>query len=129
MLALAHLHFLAGGLRLDLQVVEREDAVDVDDGEARRVTIHLQLLWAASQLQLIVELDVGQGVLVHSSTHSADDERLGPSCNRANEVHAAEVRLDPSLFVINAVGIWQFFDVEGVLLARLLFLLLLQRAD
>ena len=114
------------GLLFGLHVVEREHSVDVDDGESGRVAVHLELLGSASELQLVVQLDVGKRVSVDGSALSAHDEGVGTCGDAADHVVATDVGLLPALLVVDAVGVWQLFDVERVLFSLLLLLFLLK---
>ena len=114
------------GLLFGLHVVEREHSVDVDDGESGRVAVHLELLGSASELQLVVQLDVGKRVSVDGSALAAHDEGVGTCGDAADHVVATDVGLLPALLVVDAVGVWQLFDMECVLFSLLLLLFLLK---
>ena len=115
----------AGGF----EVVEAEDTIDINDGELGRIAIHAKLLGSASQHDLVLQLDVGQGVLVNLPTHSADDKSIRAGCDRANKVCARDLRFLPLISVIDLIGVRNFLNMEGVFLARLFLLLLLKSRE
>lgn len=86
----------------------------------------MKLLWSASQLELVVQLNVRKSVSVDGSALSTYDEGVWTSGNTANHVVATNVWLLPALLVIDAVGVWQLFDMECVLFSLLLLLFLLK---
>lgn len=86
----------------------------------------MKLLWSASQLELVVQLNVRKSVSVDGSALSTYDEGVWTSGDTANHVVATNVWLLPALLVIDAVGVWQLFDMECVLFSLLLLLFLLK---
>ena len=66
----------------------------------------MKLLWSASQLELVVQLNVRKSVSVDGSALSTYDEGVWTSGDTANHVVATNVWLLPALLVIDAVGVW-----------------------
>jgi hypothetical protein len=77
-------------------------------------------------LELVVQLNVRKSVSVDGSALSTYDEGVWTSGDTANHVVATNVWLLPALLVIDAVGVWQLFDMECVLFSLLLLLFLLK---
>jgi len=72
------------GLTCVGQVIEGQDSINVDDRELSRVTVHLQLLRPAPQLQFVFKLDVGQGELQNLATASTNNKRVW-SCSNCRD--------------------------------------------
>jgi len=83
-------------------------------------------LRTTSQLKLVVELNVGQGVLVHSAAESTNDEAVRASSNAADQVLTTQLWLNPRLSIVNAVSVGKLFNVEGVFFSALFLLFLLE---
>jgi hypothetical protein len=77
-------------------------------------------------LELVIQLNVREGVSVDGSALSTHDEGIWTCRNTANHVVATNVWLLPALLVIDTVGVWQLFDMERVLFSLLLLLFLLK---
>jgi hypothetical protein len=84
------------------------------------------LLWSASQSYFCLKRDVRKRVLEHLSTHSSNNESIGSCSNRADEVIAINLGLLPLVLVVDLIWVRYLLNVEHVLLACLLFLLLLE---
>ena len=65
----------------------------------------MELLWAASQLELVIQLDVRKSVSVDGTALPTYDEGVWASGKTANHVVATNVWLLPALSVIDTVGV------------------------
>ena len=117
------------GCACRLKIVKAKYTIDVNDREFGGIAVHAQLLRSASQHHFVLQLNVGESVFINLPAHSAHDKSVRPSCHRANEVGARNLRFLPFLSVVNLVRVGNFLNMEGVLLPGLLLFLLLQSSE